>query len=310
MRKRGAIQGFASDQVVVLLIFVGILLGLGSLYIKENRHVYDVDVLPRLGVERYRWSNDLRGMSGLGEDACECYSLLGEAVYRGLLKEAQELMEEGADPNGIEYPDVKFPPPLYWAVAGGHPGTVELLLENGADASNTRSGHSLIEWYRHSLYPHSKVYELHLLETGQWPPKKPSEGWKRARHPYVTFFFPSDMQGRWITQPQFGRSSAECQFTNDSLRLNIKYWLLPGKITSASGETISFQDVNGFRETENYTDDEKGRHSLVTLELFPPHKRDGDTTFVPARMRFTAECYTEEAVATAEKIFDGIRFPW
>lgn len=320
-----------TDQIrfIAVLVVVGILIAVGSVYIGQQPDVYtptstnqlwylvkfgnteaarNISDWALIDVEIHSWFTDLRGMYGLGEKACECYSLLGYAVYQGESEIAQILIDAGADPNGIEYDDVKFPPPLFWAVAGGHPGMVEILLENGADPQSTSSGHSLSEWHRNTLHQGHARYDLYLLVTGQWPPESPPEGWRRIRLMNFAFAVPSEMRCGF-DQWTLGQRSLQNKCKGDSIYLHLEYWVEP-TIKVRSGEPITFQGIEGSRNVQRVFDDEKGWYNVISLELYPPFVTEPKEKHYPRKIKFVAECYTEEAVETAEKIFDTFRFPW
>lgn len=205
MLTRTTKRGFTAIELVIALIVVCIVVGIGTAYIKKRmddrdtywekvaswlpgelmsqqpltprklermRRVLDMDIV---NIEVYRVLNDLDRLKRRDPRTCECASLLGAAIYTGKLEAAQLLIDEGADPNGIEYDERKIPPPLFWAAAGGHPGAVELLLDSGADPKSVSSGYSLLEWADlRTSFPDIRVKLLPLVE-GKWLRAKQAE---------------------------------------------------------------------------------------------------------------------------------------
>ena len=101
---------------IAVLTVIAIFIAVGSGYMNQQPDVYaptsagqlrylitsgNVDAARNISdwesidVEAHEWLTDLRGMYGLGEQACECYSLLGYAVYKGETEIAQILIEGG-----------------------------------------------------------------------------------------------------------------------------------------------------------------------------------------------------------------------
>ena len=96
---------------------------------------------------------------------------------------------------------------------------------------------------------------------------------------------------------------------DDSILLYLEYWLLP-TVMVPNGEPIILQGIDGFRSVERVYDDKKGSYDVISLELYPPFVMGAEEKKIPRKMKFVAECYSEEAVEIADKIFDTFRFPW
>lgn len=327
MTNRKSVRGLTLLESLVALIVVLILVAFGTVRLKERRDAYrsqDEEQLWRyvsvgatedvrrtlswgkIDIERYHPYNDSRIMDHWDPQACRCHSLLGLAALRGHSEIAELLIKAGANPNGAKDSYKKMPPPLFWAVVGRQPGMVDLLLDNGANPGSENSGHTLIEWAKHDLNHWFLPYEISVLVAEEWPPEAPPQGWKQVPRSYMVFSVPSELKVKYT-----GAGSMEAR--GPSVDLRIRRWILPDETSGPNGEPITLRGVQGYRDVKIGDDDGGERQHTVTLQLYPQRElfafHELYVFNIPAKIEFTAECDTKEALETVYKIFDSIRFP-